>query len=33
MDHVDNIGAYVIKYMTKEDADPRLIEKKMYQTS
>lgn len=31
--HVDNIGAYVIKYMTKEDADPRLIGKKMYQTS
>lgn len=33
IDHVDNIGAYVIKYMTKEDADPRLIGKKMYQTS
>ena len=33
IDHVDNIGAYVIKYMTKEDADPRLIKKKMYQTS
>jgi len=33
IDHVDNIGAYVIKYMTKEDADTRLIGKKMYQTS
>lgn len=33
IDHVDNIGAYVIKYMTKEDADPRLVGKKMYQTS
>lgn len=33
IDHVDNIGAYVIKYMTKEDADPRLIGKKMYQCS
>lgn len=33
IDHVDNIGAYVIKYMTKEAADPRLIGKKMYQTS
>lgn len=33
IDHVDNIGAYVIKYMTKADADPRLIGKKMYQTS
>lgn len=33
IDHVDNIGAYVIKYMTKEDADSRLVGKKMYQTS
>ncbi|MNQ94388.1 hypothetical protein D3C85_1099040 [compost metagenome] len=33
IDHVDNIGAYVIKYMTKEDADARLIGKKMYQCS
>lgn len=33
IDHVDNIGSYVIKYMTKEDADPRLVGKKMYQTS
>ncbi|MBT2688386.1 hypothetical protein J7I93_09350 [Bacillus sp. ISL-47] len=31
MDHVVNIGAYVIKYMIKEDADPQLIGKKMYQ--
>lgn len=33
IDHVDNIGAYVVKYMTKEDADERLIRKKMYQCS
>jgi len=33
IDHVDNIGAYVIKYMTKEAVDARLIGKKMYQTS
>lgn len=33
IDHVDNIGAYVVKYMTKEDADERLIGKKMYQCS
>lgn len=33
IDHVDNIGAYVIKYMTKEDADERLIGKKSYQCS
>lgn len=33
INHVDNIGAYIIKYMTKEDADPRLQGKKMYQTS
>lgn len=33
IDHVDNIGAYVIKYMTKEDADPRLSGKKMYNPS
>ncbi|MFE3898753.1 MULTISPECIES: Rep protein [unclassified Priestia] len=31
--HVDNIGAYVVKYMTKDDADERLIGKKMYQRS
>lgn len=31
--HVDNIGAYVVKYMTKTDADERLIGKKMYQCS
>jgi hypothetical protein len=31
--HVDNIGAYVVKYMTKSDADERLIGKKMYQRS
>ncbi|HEF5066899.1 TPA: Rep protein [Bacillus cereus] len=33
IDHVDNVGAYIIEYMTKEDADPRLQGKKMYQTS
>lgn len=31
--HVDNIGAYVVKYMTKEDADERLVGKKMYERS
>lgn len=31
--HVDNVGAYVVKYMTKADADERLIGKKMYQCS
>jgi ADP-ribose pyrophosphatase YjhB (NUDIX family) len=31
--HVDNIGAYIVKYMTKADADERLINKKMYQCS
>ena len=33
IDHVDNVGAYVVKYMTKSDADERLIGKKMYQCS
>ena len=33
IDRVDNIGAYIVKYMTKEKADKRLIGKKMYQTS
>lgn len=31
--HVDNIGAYIVKYMTKADADERLVGKKMYQRS
>ncbi|MED3982376.1 Rep protein, partial [Priestia megaterium] len=31
--HVDNVGAYVVKYMTKAGADTRLINKKLYQTS
>lgn len=31
--HVDNVGAYLVKYMTKADADKRLIGKKLYQTS
>lgn len=30
---VDNLGAYVVKYMTKADADKRLFGKKLYQTS
>lgn len=30
---VDNIGAYISKYMTKSDADKRLFGKKLYQTS
>jgi len=33
IDHVDNVGAYIIEYMTKESADPRLQGKKMYQCS
>ena len=33
IDKVDNVGAYIVKYMTKEKADERLIGKKMYQTS
>lgn len=31
--HVDNVGAYLVKYMTKGNADKRLIGKKLYQTS
>src|SRR5699024_7367659 len=31
--HVDNVGAYLVKYMTKAKADERLIGKKLYQTS
>lgn len=31
--HVDNLGAYVTKYMTKDVADKRLIGKKAYRTS
>lgn len=31
--HVDNVGAYLVKYMTKANADERLIGKKLYQTS
>lgn len=33
IDHVDNVGAYIVKYMTKADADERLVGKKMYQCS
>lgn len=31
--HVKNVGAYVVKYMTKDGSDERLIGKKLYQTS
>ncbi|MDV4535914.1 hypothetical protein NNE64_12635 [Enterococcus faecium] len=31
--HVDNVGAYVVKYMTKAEADKRLFGKKLYRTS
>lgn len=31
--HVDNVGAYVIKYMTKDTADPRLNGRKAYLAS
>lgn len=30
IDHVDNIGAYVVKYMTKESSDKRLKSEKGY---
>jgi len=30
---VDNVGAYICKYMTKDGGDERLIEKKSYFTS
>lgn len=33
IDHVDNIGAYITKYMTKDNNDDRLIGKKSYFTS
>lgn len=33
IDNVDNIGAYVTKYMTKESKDPRLSGKKSYFSS
>ncbi|MCO7151938.1 helitron helicase-like domain-containing protein [Vagococcus lutrae] len=33
IDEVDNVGAYIIKYMTKEEADERLIGRKMYRPS
>jgi len=33
IDHVNNVGAYIVKYMTKAKADERLIGKKMYQCS
>jgi len=33
IDHVDNVGAYMIKYMTKDNDDLRLRGLKSYQTS
>lgn len=33
IEHVDNVGAYVTKYMTKDNDDNRLIGKKSYFTS
>lgn len=33
IDHVDNVGAYVTKYMTKDNIDERLIGKKCYSMS
>lgn len=33
INHVKNVGRYVVKYMTKSDADKRLFGKKLYQTS
>lgn len=33
IDHVDNVGAYITKYMTKDSNDPRLQGKKSYMTS
>lgn len=33
IEHVDNVGAYLSKYMTKEAYDPRLAGRKLYFTS
>lgn len=33
IDHVDNVGAYITKYMTKDSNDPRLQGEKSYNTS
>lgn len=33
IDNVDNVGAYITKYMTKENADNRLIGRKCYSMS
>jgi len=33
IEHVDNLGAYVLKYMTKDNNDTRLMGKKAYLTS
>jgi hypothetical protein len=31
--HVDNVGAYIVKYMTKGLFDERFVRQKAYQTS
>lgn len=33
INHVDNLGAYILKYMTKDNNDTRLMGKKAYLTS
>lgn len=33
IDNVDNVGAYVTKYMTKDNDDPRLVEQKCHFSS
>lgn len=33
IDHVDNVGAYIVKYMTKDLLDERLVKQKSYQCS
>ena len=33
IDHVDNIGAYILKYITKDNNDSRLMGQKAYLTS
>lgn len=33
IDNVDNVGAYITKYMTKENADKRLVGRKCYSMS
>ena len=33
IEHVDNIGAYILKYITKDNNDKRLMGQKAYLTS